>query len=85
MKNSTAKLVTIGGISLMGFVSGTILALPVVLFSTGLILLQKDKTPHERLVEEIKRSFKMDGIQAEDYAKELERKALNEYTVTKEK
>lgn len=39
----------------------------------------KDKTPPEKLVEEIQKSFKYNYEDAEEYAKKLKNMALEEY------
>jgi|GEM_PF-3017907 len=73
------KCVSIIGLAGIGLIAGTVPAWIISGLGMICILSMKDKTPQEKLVEEIQKSFKYNYEDAEEYAKKLKDMALEEY------
>lgn len=73
------KCVSIIGLAGIGLIAGTVPAWIISGLGMVCILSMKDKTPQEKLVEEIQKSFKYNYEDAEEYAKKLKDMALEEY------
>lgn len=73
------KCVSIIGLAGIGLIAGTVPAWIISGLGMVCILTMKDKTPQEKLVEEIQKSFKYSYEDAEEYAKKLKNMALEEY------
>jgi len=73
------KCVSIIGLAGIGLIAGTVPAWIISGLGMVCILSMKDKTPQEKLVEEIQKSFKYNYEDAEVYAKKLKNIALEEY------
>ncbi|NFM24717.1 hypothetical protein FDB84_09695 [Clostridium sporogenes] len=73
------KCVSIIGLAGIGLIAGTVPAWIISGLGMVCILSMKDKTPQEKLVEEIQKSFKYSYEDAEEYAKKLKDMALEEY------
>ncbi|ENK0837081.1 hypothetical protein AB2Z22_000387 [Clostridium botulinum] len=73
------KCVSIIGLAGIGLIAGTVSAWIISGLGMVCILSMKDKTPQEKLVEEIQKSFKYNYEDAEEYAKKLKNMALEEY------
>jgi len=67
------------GLAGIGLIAGTVPAWIISGLGMICILSMKDKTPQEKLVEEIQKSFKYNYEDAEEYAKKLKDMALEEY------
>lgn len=78
ISNLEAKTISVLGINSMALISG----LPFAWFITipvSIAIICKKETPHDKLVTELSKSFKMDYSDAERYAQDLEKICKKEY------
>lgn len=78
LSNYQSKIISLAGINSMALISGIPLTFAVTI-PISIAILAKKESPHNKLVTEISRSFKMDYSDAEIYAKHLESICNKEY------